>query len=105
MEELARYVADEAQRCDVPRDRVRFTQRQLRESLCWSDRSLRRQLARLVQLEYVLAYRTGRGNGREYQLLYDPTPNSAEAVENAWQLGLCPVEKLKNSTQPRQPHT
>ena len=89
---------DQAQLQNVPRDAVRFTQRQLREKLCWSDRSLRRQLARLVELEYVLAYRTGRGNGREYQLLYDPTPKSAGGAEAAWQLGLCPVEKLKNST-------
>ena len=65
---------------------VRFTQRQLRETLCWSDRSLRRQLSRLVELEYVLAYRTGRGNGRAYQLLYDPATSRGAAA--AWQLGL-----------------
>ena len=43
----------------------------LRSALGWSDRTLRRQLARLVELEYVVVYRTGRGNGRAYQLLYD----------------------------------
>ena len=32
---------------------------------------MRKHLARLVQLEYVLAYRTGAGNQREYELLYD----------------------------------
>ena len=87
LEELARFVSEQAELQDMPRrEAVRFTQRQLREKLCWSDRSLRRQLARLVELEYVLCYRTRRGNGREYQLLYDP--NDAAAT-NAWQLGLC----------------
>ncbi len=104
LEELARFVNDQAQHQNVPCNAVRFTQRQLREKLGLSDRSLRRQLTRLVELEYVLAYRTGRGNGREYQLLYDPAPKSAGAAA-AWQLGLCPVEKLKNNTLLRQPRT
>jgi len=85
LEELARFVAEQAQLQEVPRERVRFTQRQLREQLCWSDRSLRRQLIRLVELEYVLCYRTGRGNQRAYQLLYDP----AHPTHGAWQWGLC----------------
>ena len=72
LEELARFVSDQAELQDLPREAVRFTQRQLREKLGWSDRSLRRQLSRLVQLEYVLCYRTRRGNQRAYQLLYDP---------------------------------
>jgi len=55
----------------TPRAKLRFRQRELREALGWADRPLRRHLARLVELEYVVAYRTGRGNQREYQLLYD----------------------------------
>ena len=104
LQELAGFVTEQAQLENVPREAVRFTQRQLREKLCWSDRSLRRQLTRLVELEYVLAYRTGRGNGRAYQLLYDPAPQSAGGAEAAWQLGLCPVEKL-TATASRQPRT
>ena len=49
LEELARFVSDQAELQDLPREAVRFTQRQLREKLGWSDRSLRRQLARLVR--------------------------------------------------------
>jgi enoyl-CoA hydratase/carnithine racemase len=101
LEELARHVSDEAQRRDVPRSEVRFTQRQLREALPWSDRSLRRQLARLVELEYVLCYRTRRGNQRAYQLLYDPRTATAAA---AWQLGLCSLEQLRG-TASRQTRT
>ena len=80
LDELARFVTQEAKRQDTAREAVRFTQRQLRETLCWSDRSLRRQLSRLVQLEYVLCYRTRRGNQREYQLLYDPHDESGHRL-------------------------
>ncbi|MFO7904566.1 MAG: hypothetical protein R6U98_18020, partial [Pirellulaceae bacterium] len=62
---------------------------ELRQALGWRDRSLRRQLSRLARLEYLLTYRTGRGNGRAYQLLYDPETDAA-----TWPLGLCDVEQL-----------
>jgi hypothetical protein len=84
LDALARFVTGQAERQQLARDAVRFTQRQLREALGWSDRSLRRQLSRLVELEYVLCYRTGRGNQRAYQLLYD-----AGDVAATWPLGLC----------------
>ena len=88
--ELDSYVSERAEQQGLPRDAVRFTQRQLRETLQWNDRALRRQLARLVELEYVLAYRTGRGNGRSYRLLYDGHAHEAAT----WQLGLSDVEGL-----------
>jgi hypothetical protein len=54
-----------------PRGMIRCTQRELRESLGWSDFAIRKHLARLVELEYVLCYRTSAKNQREYELLYD----------------------------------
>jgi hypothetical protein len=71
LELLVEYVH---QRCELekkPVSLVRFTQRELRESLGWGDFQLRRHLARLIELEYVLAYRTGARNQREYRLLYE----------------------------------
>ena len=70
LRQLESYVNEHAAQQAIAREQVRFTQRQLRETLQWSDRTLRRHLSRLVQLEYVLAHRTGRGNQRAYQLLY-----------------------------------
>jgi hypothetical protein len=67
---------------------VRFKQRELRESLGVSDFSLRKHLARLVELEYVLAYPTGRGNEREYELLYDGRAGQP------FTLGLIPTREL-----------
>ncbi len=70
---------------------VRFTQRQLRESFGWSDRQVRHHLTRLIGLEYVLAHRTGHGNGKEYELLYDGQGRDGES----FLLGLADPAKLK----------
>jgi hypothetical protein len=96
------YVSWCAEKQAIAREQVRFTQRQLREALHCSDRALRRQLTRLVQLEYVLMYRTGRGNGRVYQLLYDSSAHDS----SVWQLGLQDVDRLakkRRATTKNQP--
>jgi hypothetical protein len=49
----------------------RFTRRELREAIGWSDFPLRMHLARLVELEYVLVHRGRRGRQFVYELLYD----------------------------------
>jgi hypothetical protein len=65
------YVNRRSQSEKKPRALIRFTQRELREALGWSDFAIRKHLARLLELEYVLSYRTMAKNQREYQLLYD----------------------------------
>jgi hypothetical protein len=93
------YVTQRAQHTKKPRSRIRFTQRELRESFAWGDYQLRRHLARLVELEYVLAYRTGAKNQHEYELLYDGQGRDGER----FLLGLTDVAKLrKGSKAPRQ---
>ena len=78
-----------------PRQSIRFTQRELREQLGWGDFPLRRHLARLVDLEYVLAYRTGHGNQRHYGLLYDGQGRRGEP----FLLGLADPEELTGIPQ------
>ena len=65
------WVNRQARQQKCGRNMIRFSQRELRESFGWSDFQLRHHLARLVELEYVLAFRSGQGNGKLYQLLYD----------------------------------
>jgi len=90
LEALDQYVNQRSRAEGTPRVETRFTQRQLRETLGWCDRALRRQLRRLIELEYVLVYPTGRGNQRAYQLLYDgQTADGAPLL-----LGLTDVERL-----------
>ena len=86
---INRRAKDEAK----PRHAIRFTQRELREAFAWGDYQLRRHLNRLVELEYILSYRTGAKNQREYELLYDGQGRAGEK----FLLGLTDVEKLKAS--------
>ena len=65
-----RYVGAEAERQGLPRERVRFSRRALREALRWGDTQLKVHLARLAELEYLLAHRAKAG-GFEYELVYE----------------------------------
>jgi len=65
------HVRREAERQAVTRAEVRFSRRQLREALGLGDTQLRLHLERLLQLEYLVAYRDGQGGGYVYELLHD----------------------------------
>ena len=95
--QLLVLIDDYVTRCcteqDIKRADFRFTQRQLRETLGWSDRQLRRHLYRLIELEYVLTARTGYKNHRHYELLYDGQGRDGEP----FLLGLIDAAKLRSS--------
>lgn len=55
----------------IPRDQVRFSRKDVRDTTGWSDTQLRVHLARLAELEYVLVHRGTRGQSFEYELIYD----------------------------------
>ena len=69
LEMLDGFVAERAAR--GPARTVRFTRRQLREHLAWSDTALKVHLARLVDLELVIAHRADEGQGFAYELGWD----------------------------------
>ncbi len=50
---------------------VRFTRREVREAIGWSDTQLRVHLDRLTQMEYLIVHRGSRGQTFEYELIYD----------------------------------
>jgi hypothetical protein len=97
--ELTQWVTQRARRQGVDASEVRFTQRELREALQRSDRALRRHLTRLVELEYVVVQRTGRGNLRAYQVVCSGDP----ATRGPSPLGLVDVEQLRASVTSREP--
>jgi len=69
----------------------RFSRRDIREHTRWGDTQLKIHLARLVELEYLLVHRGGRGQSFEYELLYDGKAESeARRVS-----GLIDVEALR----------
>lgn len=67
---------------------VRFSRRELRERIGWSDHQVRTHLGRLAELEYVLVHRGGRGLSFVYELVWDGggtdgTPHLAGLVDPA----------------------
>jgi DNA primase catalytic core len=66
---VAEWVQAECARRDETREAFRFTRRDVRAATHWGDTQLKIHLARLVELEYVIAHR-GRNGTFEYELLY-----------------------------------
>jgi len=70
LDALDAHVAQRAEGDGVERAMVRFSRRDLREHLGWGDTQLKVHLARLVDLELVLAHRAERGAGFVYELAW-----------------------------------
>ena len=68
---IERFVAARVQEQAIERAQFRFSRRELREATAIGDTQLRLHLERLVQLEYVLVHRGGRGSSFVYELVYD----------------------------------
>jgi len=64
------YVHKQSQFSQVPRDAFRFTRRDVRDAIHWSDSQISTHLNRLVALEYVLVHRGRNGQKYVYELLY-----------------------------------
>jgi hypothetical protein len=75
----------------IERSEARFSRRELRLSSGWSYDQVRVHLQRLVELEYVLVHRGGRGQSFVYELLYDGQGQDGRPFV----LGLLDVEALK----------
>jgi DNA primase len=66
----------------------RFSRRQVREHTRWGDTQLKIHLARLVELEYLLIHRGGRGQSFEYELLYDGVSDEAPHLSGLIDVGV-----------------
>ena len=65
------YVKAQTEAQQVRRADFRFSRKRIRAATGWGDTQLKLHLARLTELEYLLAHRVLRGQGFEYELLYD----------------------------------
>jgi hypothetical protein len=88
-------VAAECTRRKVEPKSYRFTRRQVREHTGWSMTQLRVHVERLVDMEYLITHRGGRGQTFVYELLYDGEGQQGEPFV----LGLINVEKLKEKAK------
>ena len=88
---LVQIVDAYCERHQIGRAQHRFSRRWVRELTHWGDTQLKIHLARLVELEYVLVHRGGRGQSFEYELVFDGKAD-AQARHAS---GLIDVEALK----------
>ena len=90
---LDRMVGEVSEAQQVRRKDFRFSRRSVREATGWSHTQVRIHLDRLVELEYVLVHRGGRGQSFEYELLYE-----GQGQDGApFLAGLIDVEALKKA--------
>lgn len=69
----------------------RFSRKQIREHIQWSDNQLKIHCKRLEDMEYLLVHRGGRGQLMEYELLYNGNVEENQSVL----MGLVDVDHLK----------
>ena len=67
---LEEYVLDQCQRKDIGQKDYRFSRREFRESIGWSDFQVRMHLSKLVAMEYVLVHHGKQGRSYLYELIY-----------------------------------
>jgi DNA primase catalytic core len=88
---IASMVEAECQALGIRRAQHRFSRRAVRDYSKWGDTQVKVHLARLVELEYLLVHRGGRGQSFEYELLFD-----GETEANTPHVsGLIDVERLQ----------
>lgn len=78
----------------IEQPHYRFTQREVRQWTGYSPPQVKRHLAKLVELEYILTHRGGRGQSFLYELLY--TGEGRDGVK--FLMGLIDPEKLAYDT-------
>lgn len=71
LELIDAFVTERCSPENLERRQFRFTMRQLREYSGWGDTRLRKHMARLEELEYLLVHGGGRGQFIEYELCCD----------------------------------
>jgi len=91
---IAEMVDAECRAQQISPAQHRFSRRRVREHTKWGDTQLKIHLSRLIELEYLLVHRGGRGQSFEYELLYDgaATDHALRHVS-----GLIDVEALRRA--------
>jgi DNA primase catalytic core len=67
---IAERVAAECKRLKIERGSFRFSRRDVRGWIGWSDTALKVHLHRLEEMEYLLVHRAARGQSYVYEMLY-----------------------------------
>ncbi len=87
-----RYASEQSKATGVSRHAFRFTRRDLREAIGWSDFQVRMHLGKLVELEYLIVHRGKQGRRFVYELLYQGEGREGQP----FLMGLIDPAKLKS---------
>ena len=88
---LKGMVSVECQRQAIKQSDYRFKRCEIRRAIGWTDYQVRTHINRLIEMEYVLVHRGGRGQSFVYELLYDGPEREAVPHLN----GLIDIARLK----------
>jgi DNA primase catalytic core len=88
---LARLKREECERRRMSRAEYRCTQREMRRATGWSAAAVKAHLAKLVELEYVIAHAGKGGQPWTYEVLYDGEGEAGAPFV----IGLLDVEELR----------
>ena len=91
--QVCNFVQERMRVQGLQRKETRFTRAELRAACASSDTQLKVHLARLAELEYLLIHRAARGQGFEYELLFDGASEDASKVLS----GLIDVASLRKA--------
>jgi hypothetical protein len=95
---LDEFVRAECERRKIARADFRFSRRDVRERIRWSDTALKVHLHRLEEMEYLLVHRAKRGQGFVYEMLYGGEGQDGKPFV----MGLLDAESLRTATYDEQ---
>jgi DNA primase len=91
LKEIQAWVKQSCKVDGIEQRDFRFTRKQIREQIQWSDNQLKIHCKRLEDMEYLLIHRGGRGQLMEYELLYSGDVDDNQSLL----MGLVNAEQLK----------
>jgi DNA primase len=91
---ITEYVTAESNVQKIEQGFFRFSRRVIRQLCGWSEKQVRVHMQRMVEMEYLLVHRGGRGQSFEYELLYQGEGHQGDA----FLMGLLDTKQLKTST-------
>jgi DNA primase catalytic core len=99
-------VERETNQLKVERSDFRFSRKHVRSWTAWTDSTLKRHLARLEDMEYLVVHRGGRGQSFVYELVFEASGNPSKpqlpGLIHVYDLKKSGVNAEKSAPGPRQ---
>jgi len=96
LKHIYRMVTEQGKAQGIEQNAYRFSRRDVRGFVGWTDFQIKKHMSRLQDMEYLLVHRGGRGQSFVYELLYQGEGDSGKA----FLLGLLNMENLSSATVP-----